>query len=131
MIYSPIFVNITSRGVNIENLQATRNRCFYLCNVGLHHSIAKTVLPNQYLPFLRRSKFNSVVVSSHWMFSPSHWYECLVRVTRTCMIHVRIYVRFCDTRTNRMVSSESLVRVSRMCITTFKGILQSVRGSQY
>ena len=70
------------------------------------------VLPNQYLPYLRRSKFN-LVLSSHWLFTPSHSYKCLVRVTRTCMIHVRFYIRFCDTRINRMVSSESLVRVTR------------------
>ena len=40
-IHSFIFVNIPSRGVTNENLQAIRNRCLCLCNVGLHHSIAK------------------------------------------------------------------------------------------
>ena len=74
-------------------------------------------LPNQYLPFLRRSKFNPVL-SSHWLFTASHSHERRVRMTRTCIIHVRFYVRFCDTRTIRMVSSESLVRVFRTCITT-------------
>ena len=43
--------------------------------------------------------------------------DWLVRVTRTYMTHVRYYVRFCDSRTIFMVSSESLVRVSRMCVT--------------
>ena len=84
------------------------------------------VLPNQYLPFLRRSKFNSVL-SSHWLLTPNHSYECLVRVTRTCMIHVRFYVRFSDTRKIRMVSSESLVRVSRTCVTTFSETVVRVR----
>ena len=40
-IHSSIFGNIPSRGVNNENLQAIRNRCFCLCNMGLHHSKAK------------------------------------------------------------------------------------------
>ena len=75
-------------------------------------------MPKQYLPFLRRSKFK-LELSSHWLFTPSHYEECLVRVTRTCMIHVRFYVRFCDTRKVRMVSYELHVRVSHTCITTF------------
>ena len=69
------------------------------------------VLPNHYLPFFTRSKFN-LVLSSDWLFTPGHSYECLGRH----YVHVRFYIRFCDTRMNRMVhprhSYESLVYIS-------------------
>jgi len=90
-----------------------------LCYGKARQKFKVRVLPNQYQPFLRVSEFN-FVLSSDWSFSE------LVRVTRTSASyewlgrrHIWFYIRFHRYTWIGWFSSESLVRVYRMCITTF------------
>ena len=83
-------MNIPSRGVNNENLQAIRNRCLFLCNVGLHHSIAKFSRTVELDKNLKRefcksvsAIFKKVEVQFSAVISLVVNSECLVRVTRT------------------------------------------------